>query len=118
MSCNAPISELPSEQGERKTHLANNPDRTKDESNLHAEHDLHETLDERHDSLGVLVLLHRLEDEVEVERLLGRSGETRVEERGVESAVEAIRDGLRGECQKLRGMERGKGRTRLAAETW
>lgn len=82
---------------DKGSYLSHDPDGTEDEGDVHAEHDLHETLQAGHDSLLVGVGLQRLENEVEVEGLLGRASETRIEQRGVEGAEEAIGDGLQSE---------------------
>ena len=97
------ISRLIEGASQEVTHLANNPERTENEGDVHAEHDLNQTLGQSHHSVRVGVLLHRLEDEVEVQSLLGGASKTRVEQGSVESAVETIGDGL---CRKTKSARR------------
>jgi hypothetical protein len=102
-----------------QTYLADDPDRTENERHIHPKHDLDESLHEGHHAFRVRVLLHRLEDEVKVQRLLGRSRQTRIEEGGVERAVEPIGDSLGPNENESRFANRRVGkRTRFAAETW
>lgn len=93
-------------------HLADDPKRAKNEGDIHAEHNLDESLRKGHHSVRVGVLLHRLEDEVEVQSLLGGSSQARVEERSVESSVEAVGDGL---CEKGSASSRQRGQSHSPA---
>lgn len=60
-------------------HLANDPKGSKDERHIHIEQKLHQSFDKCHHTVLLLVLLDSLENQVEVQSLLGRTCKAGIE---------------------------------------